>query len=161
MVKFNKELIMKKDTAIYCNTEEKFNLLLKWAEYEKIISESGNTQYKWSRYGKETYLDIYDDTFGNIEAYRRYDYNFLEYDDVLVNDEVKEIIMYEYNGCLFGQKENAEIYRKKRNLKEQLKSYMEKNYFLPGKIDEIIELIEKNPKLINNFTKICIDEKKY
>ena len=101
MVKFNKELIMKKDTAIYCNTEEKFNLLLKWAEYEKIISESGNTQYKWSRYGKETYLDIYDDTFGNIEAYRRYDYNFLEYDDVLTTDtdenKGKKMIKFNHN----------------------------------------------------------------
>ena len=87
MIEFNYDKIMQPQTVVHCNTQEKANNLLKWADsmgLEWCDGRSYLTKNSWQTHKDETYYRLYGGSFGNIN-YSGNDI-ILKYEDVIMEE---------------------------------------------------------------------------
>ena len=85
MIEFNYDKIMKHNTVVHCDTEEKANNLLKWADSIGLTKDNSYLNNNWYIHKKETCYNLY---YGKCSFYNYYkDYcKIYKYEDVIMEE---------------------------------------------------------------------------
>jgi hypothetical protein len=153
MIEFDYDKIMKENVVVHCDTEEKANNLLLWAD-SKGLKWSDYKSYKynfWNVYWQKTCYDLYNGEFTNYNYYKNNNYKIYKYEDVILKNINKNIVeCIECDKCRKLMKIDSEdFYTIRGNLMIGLNGGLIGNNF-----DKDDKCVRENCYCINCFKKI-------
>lgn len=93
-MEFDYERIMKPHTVVHCDTEEKANELLKWADSKGLkwcSDQSYLDENNWDVFKKLTWYNLYSGIYCNIHScWKPKDPTILKYEDVILHEKVSK-----------------------------------------------------------------------
>jgi len=89
MVEFNKDILLKSNVVVHCDTLEKAKNLIEWAKTIGFLCNFHDNNY-YDIWEEDSCYSFREDRVGSISYYRVKEYTIIEYEEVILNKTYKQ-----------------------------------------------------------------------